>query len=199
MKSFFLVNLVVPARYGYEYLLMELSSKLNEKIFIHEADVYEQYSAISRLDACVTNYERKARIFLKPTFVASTLKFDEREVMNLQLSAMFWTNWKRGAPFVLKTAKRSYRVCYATHNSFSEIRDFLLFIKPKKVHLNVLPGNALQKQEMFRQLKAIQNQYLEEEKKEVETPKKFTFKRIRSMSSRHEAPNVEKKNKLTEN
>lgn len=175
---------------------MELSTKLNEKIFIHEAEVFEQYSSISRLCACVTANERQARIFLKPTFVSSTLKFDEKDVMNLQLSAMFWKNWKRGTPFVLKTDKQSYRICYATHNSFNEIRDFLLFIKPKKIHLNVVPENADQKREMFKQLEAIKKLYLKEEKLEEEKPKRFTFKRLRSRSHR-EASKAAKKLKIS--
>jgi DNA repair metallo-beta-lactamase len=195
------VNLIVPARYGYEYLLMQLSSKLKEKIFIHEAEVYEQYSLISLLDACVTTNERGTRIFLKPTFVTNSLhKFADKDVvMNLQLSAMFWTNWKQGAPFVLKTGQRSYRVCYATHNSFNEIRDFLLFIRPKKVYLNVVPDDVLQKRRMFKELETIQNQYLEGEKKKAEEvipQTKFSFKRLRSMSSRREAKTLNAEKKL---
>jgi hypothetical protein len=193
----FLVNLVVPARYGYEYLLMELSSKLSEKIFIHENDVFDQYSAISRLNACVTTNERKARIFLKPTFVTSTLKFDDQdEVLSLQLSAMFWANWKRGAPFSLETKKNSYRVCYATHNSLAEIRDFLTFLQPRKVHLNVVPESVEQKKEMLKQLKSIQDSYSEKETQAAEPKKKFSFKRIRSMSSRKEAGSLAAEKKI---
>ena len=160
---------------------MELSTKLNEKIFIPEDDVFDQYTTISRLNACVTKNEQKSRIFLKPTFVSDRIKFDEKvDVLNLQLSAMFWTNWKRGTSFVLQTGKKSYRVCYATHNSCNEIRDFLTFIKPKKVNLNVLPLNNDQKQEMFNQIKSIQDQYVEKTSEivnQVEPKKKFTFKR----------------------
>jgi hypothetical protein len=197
----FLVDLVVPARYGYEYLLIELCSKLNEQIFILENDVFDQYSSISRLNACITTNDRKARIFLKPTFVPNTLKIDEKyKVLKLQLSAMFWSNWKRDTSFVRETKKNCLRVCYATHNSFNELRDFLTFLKPKKVHLNVVPENSEQKLAMLRQLKLIQDSYSVKDNEEVEEPKKkFTFKRIRSMSIKKETENaaVDKKLKVS--
>jgi len=181
------VNLKVPARYGYEYLLMELSKSLNEKIFIHEPDVYEQYSLISCLASCVTTDE-DARIFLKPTYLK--INSDEQtNFLNIQLSAMFWTHWKGGS-FVMKTAPKSYRVCYATHSSYNEIRDFLLHLKPKKVHLNVLPKEDKEKLKMLHQVKLIQQEYLpnelEHSDKTCKVQTKFTFKRIRSFSIRQQ-------------
>lgn len=178
---------------------MELSTTLNEKIFISEADVFDQYSTISRLNACVTTNEQKSRIFLTPSYSTNPIEFDKKhEVLNLQLSAMFWTNWKRGTSFVLQTNPKWYRVCYATHNSFNEIRDFLTFIKPKKVHLNVMPVNDDQKKEMFNHVKLIQDEYLEKPKIEdkIETKKKFSFKRLRSMSNHRESDKLKSFKKL---
>lgn len=58
-------------------------------------------------------------------------------------------------------------------------------MKPEKVHLNVLPENADERKEMFKQLASIQSQFdnkLNEIKvKEAETMKKFSFKRIKLM------------------
>lgn len=120
-----LVHLRVPARYGYEYLLMELSHKLKEKIHIQEAEVYDQYTSISILSECVTNVKHNAKIFLKPKYISSTDEPENDDTLCLQLSAMFWEKWTDGSPFMIKIASNSYRVCYATHNSFSEIKGTL--------------------------------------------------------------------------
>lgn len=191
--NLFSVNLKVPARYGYEYLLIELSKSLNEKIFIHEPEVYEQYSLISCLTSCVTTNE-EARIFLKPTYLK--IKAEQTNILNLQLSAMIWTNWKGGS-FVMKTAPNSYRICYATHSSYNEIRDFLLHLKPKKIHLNVLPNEEREKLEMLHQVRLIQQHYSENQFEELhersKVQPKFTFNRIRSFSNRHQgSDNVDK-------
>jgi len=179
------VNLKVPARYGYEYLLIELSTNLKEKIFIYEPEVYEQYSFISCLASCVTT-DGDARIFLKPTYLTTNAD-EQTNILNLHLSAMFWANWKGGS-FIMKTDPTSYRICYATHSSYNEIRDFLLYLKPKKIHLNVLPKDEREKLEMLHQVRLIQKQYsenkFEELNKSSNVQNKFTFNRIRSLSKR---------------
>lgn len=180
----FLVTLRVPARYGYEYFLMELYSKLDEKVYIHESDVYHQYSSISLLASCVTMNDKAARIFLLPKFITSNLQHDKSDVMlNLHLSAMFWANWKGGS-FVQKIDENSFRVCYATHNSLTEIQDFLMFLKPKKVYLNVVPSDAHNRNAMLKELDIIQQKYSgdvmngKSEVEENKTSRKFTFKRL---------------------
>jgi len=196
------VHLKVPARYGYEYLLMELSTKLNEKICILESEVYDQYSMISLIESCVTMDQHKARIILKPTYLNALDQRDENDIiLNLTLSAMFWTNWCGGS-FVRKMAHNSLRVCYATHNSFQEIRDFLMFLMPKKVYLNVLPAAPKERLEMLEQLASIQMEYLgnepkAEEENTKEVPKKFSFKRLRAASSNKQVePNSSHDKKL---
>ena len=183
--SLILVNIQVPARYGYEYLLIELSKMLKEKIFIRECDVFEQYSSISHLNSCVTN-NQDVRIFLEPTY----LKFDRKHsddcknYLNLQLSAMFWMNWNGGS-FVHKTGPNSYRVCYATHNSYEETRELLSYLKPKKVYLNVLSEDAEEKLEMLNLVNHIQKQYSiikSEMNKDSFIQTKFSFKRLRLIS-----------------
>lgn len=170
--------------------MMELSSKLNEKTYIEESEVFNQvYLLVSRLDSCVTMNKEKARIFLKPTFITSSLIPEKNDVfLNLQLSAMYWANWSHGS-FVKKTGENSFRVCYATHSSLSEITSFLSYIKPKKVYLNVLPV-GVERIEMLNQLEVIQRQYSKGEninkdqpEGSLSTKRKFSFKRIKSMTS----------------
>lgn len=170
-------------------MLIELNARLKEKIFISEPDVYAQYVAISLLHCCVTANPQASRIFLKPTYISEANQYESSEVLTIHLSAMFWTNWDGGS-FVRKVAKNSYRVCYATHNSLSELSDFLLFLKPKQVHLNVLPINPIEKSEMLEQLASIQNKYLKDSTTlgyPDRSHKKGLFKRLRSAVNMQES------------
>lgn len=184
---FFLVNLWTPARYGYEYLLIELYSRLKSVVYIHESEVYEEYSFISDLEKCITKHSKNARIFVKPTYLNFKSE-DGRNFLNIWLSAMFWKNWN-GGPFELKTSDNSYRVCYATHNSYREIYDFLSYLKPKKIRLNVLPPDEEEKRKMINLIDSIQQNYSkanhgeEEPSDKIET-RKFSFKKINSTSQR---------------
>lgn len=164
---------------------MELSRKLSEKIHIQEDGVYDQYTSISILSECVTNVKENAKIYLKPKYMSSTKEPEnDDDTLRLQLSAMYWDDWKEGSPFMEKMSSKSYRVCYATHNSFSEIKDFLMFLQPNKVYLNVVPENARERTKMYAQLANIQRQYLKEEIEPSSGVKKFKLSRILSMKSR---------------
>lgn len=198
--KYFLVHIKVPARYGYEYLLMELNAKLNEKICVN-FDIYNQYTTISLLESCVTMNQDKSRIFLK---AVSETDIEDQNILTLQLSAMFWSKWSPDRPFVKKITKNYYRVLYSTHCSFNEIRDFILFLKPKKVHLNVLPPHGKERQEMFDELSRIQNSIMPKDEIDIQevnekataenADKKFTFKRLRSkLSNQNKASVVVKK------
>lgn len=177
----FLVHLKVPARYGYEYLLMELNKTLKQGIYIPEAKVYEQYLTISNLDNCVTN-DALSQIILTPKYLSTIPEKQKDElVLTLQLSAWFWTNWNEKKPFVSSINANSIRVCYATHCSYNELKAFLVFLKPTKVFLNVIPTNSDEKREMMQELQNIQKLYIDKPKYKI--PEEITtnsscFKRL---------------------
>lgn len=182
MLVFSLVHLNVPARYGYEYLLMELYNTLKQRTCIPEAEVYEQYQTISNLDNCVTNDAIRTQIVLTPKYlktIPGKPKTDPKLILTIKLSAWFWTNWNEKKPFVSTINTNTVRICYATHSSYNELKAFLLFLKPSKVFLNVIPTNSDEKREMFNELKEVQDLYLEKTKQKL-TTKKSCFKRLLS-------------------
>jgi DNA repair metallo-beta-lactamase len=171
----------VPARYGYEHLIMELSQKLGEKVFIHESAIYEQYLSVSCLNSCITMNQQNARIHLQRKIANSPISASENDFnLHIHLSAMNWTNWMGGS-FVSKTGERSLRVCYATHNSLNEIKEFLLFLKPKKIVLNSVPSDPLDKIQMNQLVEEIQQEYIKIDEPQLQ--RKFLFKRLRASQS----------------
>lgn len=91
---------------------------------------------------------------------------------------MIWQEWGSRDEFVKVLRKDCYRVCYATHNSYEEIRDFLLYLKPKKIHPNVVPSVTKERYEMQARIREIQKTYMDlSDDEEVKPKKKFSFKR----------------------
>lgn len=166
----------MPARYGYECLIKLIGERLHERVWVPESS-FEEYSLISGIASHVTNDDRRARIFLKTKYHKKN--DDSSNVMTLQLSAMFWQNWSGGS-FVKQISGNSFRVCFATHSSLSEIEELLLYLKPQKVLLNVIPEKLDERQKMFNQLASIQAQYIQRPPAEVDTNvrKRFSFERI---------------------
>lgn len=173
------------ARYAYERLFIELGQNLGQKFYCFEDEVYEQYSQISEISKHVTKNHYEARIFVNPKYLGQNKT--ERNVLSLNLSAMFWKNWDGQSSIVQKIREDYYRVCYATHMSLEEIEEFLNYLKPKKVYLNVIPNSTNAKREMFKRLKEIQSNFMipsdaekDIEDEKIKFTKKSSFKRLRS-------------------
>lgn len=167
---------------------MEVHKRLGEKIFVHEKEVYEQYSQISEINSILHHDILNARVFLKTKYAAQKqTAINERNILDINFSAMYFENWREGHPFSEKIRNNFIRICYATHNSLEEIQNFLTYLQPKKVYLNVVPAQAHEKMKMFDELKKIERIYKKLDDEEVEKPKtverKFSFKRLRSNHS----------------
>jgi len=145
------------ARYAYERILIDIKKKLNEKVYIHEEAVYEQYLVISDLSSCITRDVLNARISLKPSFIHdSNGKTNDKNTLNIKLSAMYWKNWNKESPFeCTDELKKSVRVCYATHNSLSEIEDFVAFLKPKSIKPTVMPDDFNDRNSMMKMISSM--------------------------------------------
>lgn len=192
------MNLRTSSRYGYERLLIELNTRLNEQIFIIEQEVREQYFLINQLASCITTDKQKSRIHLKPTYLSRNKKSEnDRNQLNIQLSAMYWADWKKSDSIVHEMdTKKSLRICYATHNSATEIRDFLIYLKPKIINASVVPESYLEKQKMLKLIDEIMHVYKEISTNDEQPKKRFSFKRIRSRNLNNEETLESKKIKL---
>lgn len=145
------------------------------------------YNWISELGRCLSSTETNSRISLRLKARGFGREEIKSNVLNIKLTAMFWSNWKKGESFICKEDDSNIRICYATHSSFSEIHDFLTYLKPKKVYLNVIPTDFVERHEMMRNLAKIEETY-----HKTETPhncdvprKRFTFKRVREATTSH--------------
>lgn len=81
----------------------------------------------------------------------------------IQPSALFWKNWTRGQPICKEEHKNTIRVAYSSHSSYTELKDFIEFVKPKKVQLNVV---SKMPEEMYKCLDEILGEQSSKERKE---------------------------------
>ncbi|XP_053698408.1 protein artemis-like [Sabethes cyaneus] len=154
----------LPALYGSEFLFVELYRRLKQKIHVRPEEL-QQYRYLVSLDDCVTANGKAARIHAcqgtNPIrtggWTCSSAKEehdDSRHVRVIRPSALRWRNLTEGKPFCRRLSESSedYGVCYSNHASYSELEDFLRYLRPKRVHFNVLPKEDLKAERRMNRL-----------------------------------------------
>lgn len=145
------IFLEIPAQYGTEYLFIEIYRKLKQKIYI-EKEQQNKYIYFSDMDKCISQNQNECRIHVIKSEKIG--EFDNRYKRIIRISALIWKNWKKGDK-IFTNNYNYYRVLCSSHSSLMEIKDFLNFIKPKSIKLNVIPSNENEKQKMYKTLNEI--------------------------------------------
>ncbi|GFR71949.1 protein artemis [Elysia marginata] len=151
-----------PARYGYEFLLREIATRLGLKIHVSASkfSLYEQIPDLSglftsdpkeaRVHACCPKLRANASIFPPCLSRAVTKtqidkqKIKTYEMLNIRPCAMWFTT-KTGRAALNRITPSSprglQRVCYSMHSSYSEIQDLVSYLQPHHVWPNVIPAS----------------------------------------------------------
>jgi DNA repair metallo-beta-lactamase len=205
------IVLKTPATYGSELLFKKISKATNMKIHVNDA-VYEQYRYIPDMDNCLTKspvnpLQCRIHACYGPEKEACLKDYKNSKLLRIiRPSAMIWRYWNTGEDIVTKILSptkdssnktETYRVCYSNHSSLSEIRDLLLYLKPKKVNLNVV--NSGTKQEMFALKQQIMEEYNEERSLTAEAvhqpfvaiESSFTFATAQTLDTRIHTEQIE--------
>lgn len=137
------ILLHTSARYGYEWIFIQLHKTLNMKIHVKDAE-YDSYRYIPDMDDVITCQSQTTQIHAcnKGIKNCTCNAFSEQDdIRTIRISAMIWQNWDRDKGCIQQDLilKQYFRVCYSNHASLNEIRELLMFFKPKEVFLNVLP------------------------------------------------------------
>ncbi|XP_059151090.1 protein artemis-like isoform X2 [Physella acuta] len=148
------VNISCPAKYGHEYLLMELAQRIDTKIHVSKwkLSIYDQIPELKGFFSSDPTVTRIHACSSKSGFPSSTslpchhLPSDggKFKVLNIRPSTMWFTshNTKSRTEDLIVTPASSrglHRVCYSMHSSYSEIRDLVSYLLPKCAVPNVLP------------------------------------------------------------
>lgn len=153
----------IPAQYGSEFLFMEIGRKLKQKIYVANEQL-EKYIFFPDMDQCISSDLKECNIFSLQKHEKTM--FGSFHYRIIQPSALFWKNWTRGQPICKEEHKNTIRVAYSSHSSYTELKDFIEFVKPKKVQLNVV---SKMPEEMYKCLDEILGE-LEQSSKERKEP-----------------------------
>ncbi|XP_066584712.1 protein artemis-like isoform X3 [Prorops nasuta] len=137
-----IVVLECSANYGSEFLFMELGKSLNIKIHVKDA-VYQSYCHIKEMEQYITNNPQSTSIH------ACTYKFqrllcmdgvDQNSILTIVPSVLRWHG--KNIKIIGEQSEddeRTYYVCYSTHASFRELKEFVKYFNPDSIHPCVIP------------------------------------------------------------
>ncbi|CAH1265461.1 DCLRE1C [Branchiostoma lanceolatum] len=153
----YVVRLNCKAKYGYEYLFIELCRRFHMKVHVNNPSIYQTVPEIfqcltfdpseTQIHACrwLERYQ-KGRHPLPCKYRPPPPH--ELEVMSVTPSTMWFTAYAGPGDVIRKGSRHHHRVCFSFHSSYTEIRDFVGYIRPKTIRANVAPvGTTLEEAE----------------------------------------------------
>ncbi|XP_059622714.1 protein artemis-like [Phlebotomus argentipes] len=172
-----------PARYGSEFLFREIHRRTKKSLHI-DLDNLSSYCHIPDMDGVFVLDGQQSQVHACWKPGCSAVRHQGKEVCEIRPSALFWRNWKTTS-CLTKSQSRIFRVCYSSHSSLAELKDFIGFLKPRKVELNVVPKSAESRAEMFSVLREILAGSDAEEtpKSAAETTEEISFRNIKLSGS----------------
>ncbi|XP_063782990.1 protein artemis isoform X2 [Pseudophryne corroboree] len=169
LSPYHVVWLNCKAAYGYEYLFTNLSEEFGAKVHVNKLDMFRNMPEIlchittdsrTQIHACRHPLnEAFLRMNRLPCGMYSRDGVPLR-VISIKPSTMWFGERTRKTNVIVRAGDSSYRACFSFHSSYSEIKDFLSYIKPVNVYPNVIPvGKTLAYVEEI--LKPLCRSYLE--------------------------------------
>lgn len=160
------VGLDTSAKYGYEYLFIEIYKQFKMPIHVND-EIFEFYSRVPEMDHAVTRSKDKTKIHSAcgttyKTVCPNAIAF---KVKVIKISAFRWKseNLENG---ISEQTQNTHFVCYSTHASYEEGVELLKFLKPKRVEANVLHNKPSVDDEILRNIEEVLG-YEEPKKKKV--------------------------------
>ncbi|XP_053321308.1 protein artemis isoform X2 [Spea bombifrons] len=136
------------AAYGYEYLFTNLSEEFGVKVHVNKLDMFKNMPEI----LCHITTDRRTQIHacrhpvnednLRGNWLPCGMVSGDGvplRVIRIKPSTMWFGERTRNTNVIVRTGESSYRACFSFHSSYSEIKDFLNYIRPMNIYPNVIP------------------------------------------------------------
>lgn len=175
------VHVFSRSSYGYEFLMMALFNKFGRKIHVTETQ-FRRYRFVPTLADILTTKPQSAQIhfcqqraivnveermdmcLLRPAVDKSQLPCAGEltirpNVLQIIPSVMYFTKSRTVSPTEMTVCENetTVRMCYSSHSSYEEIRDFLTAIKPEHIYPNVCPNSNVSLDDVRRNLLHLQH------------------------------------------
>uniref|UniRef100_UPI0037E8BE60 protein artemis n=1 Tax=Semicossyphus pulcher TaxID=241346 RepID=UPI0037E8BE60 len=147
-SPYHVVWLNCKAAYGYEYLFTNLGEEFNTQIHVRSLEMFKKMPEI--LSYVTTDRRTQIHACRHPTdeefFQGNRLPCGctasdgtPLRIISIKPSTMWFGERMRKTNVIIKTGGSSFRACFSFHSSYSELKDFLSYLKPVNIHPSVIP------------------------------------------------------------
>ncbi|XP_010135547.1 PREDICTED: protein artemis, partial [Buceros rhinoceros silvestris] len=151
LTRYHVVWLNCKAAYGYEYLFINLSEQLGIKVHVNKLDMFRNMPEIlyhvttdrhSQIHAC--RHPRDDDCFRGNRLPCGMTCQNgyPLHIISIKPSTMWFGERIKKTNVIVRTGESTYRACFSFHSSYSEIKDFLSYIRPVNVYPNVVPAGG---------------------------------------------------------
>ncbi|KAJ8047553.1 Protein artemis [Holothuria leucospilota] len=134
-----MVHIKCRAKYGYEYLFVEISKAFNMKVHVSE-EIMQQYERVPDLAMHMTIEGSTTQVHACRKYSCTVGEADN--VITILPSTMWFNSNAQPDDVLRRISSHTYRLCFSFHSSYSEICDFIQHLKPKNIYPNVIPYNS---------------------------------------------------------
>ncbi|XP_041636293.1 protein artemis isoform X2 [Cheilinus undulatus] len=147
-SPYHVVWLNCKAAYGYEYLFTNLGEEFNTQIHVGSLAMFKKMPEIldyvttdrrTQIHAC--RHPKDEDFFQGNRLPCGCTAFDGTplRIISIKPSTMWFGERMRKTNVIIKTGASSFRACFSFHSSYSELKDFLSYLKPVNIYPSVIP------------------------------------------------------------
>uniref|UniRef100_A0A671X603 Protein artemis n=1 Tax=Sparus aurata TaxID=8175 RepID=A0A671X603_SPAAU len=147
-SPYHVVWLNCKAAYGYEYLFTNLGEEFNTQIHVRSLTMFKKMPEIlsyvttdrrTQIHAC--RHPKEEEFFQGSRLPCGCTASDGTplRIISIKPSTMWFGERTRKTNVIIKTGASSFRACFSFHSSYSELRDFLSYLRPVNIYPSVIP------------------------------------------------------------
>uniref|UniRef100_A0A3Q2T2Q2 Protein artemis n=1 Tax=Fundulus heteroclitus TaxID=8078 RepID=A0A3Q2T2Q2_FUNHE len=147
-SSYHVVWLNCKAAYGYEYLFTNLGDEFGTQIHVNSLAMFKKMPEIlsyvttdrrTQIHAC--RHPKDEEFFQGNRLPCGCTAADGTplRIISIKPSTMWFGERTKKTNVIIKTGSSSYRACFSFHSSYSEIKDFLSYLRPVNIVPSVVP------------------------------------------------------------
>ncbi|KAJ0047476.1 hypothetical protein NL108_000864, partial [Boleophthalmus pectinirostris] len=147
-SPYHVVWLNCKAAYGYEYLFTNLGEEFKTQIHINNLAMFKKMPEIlnyvttdtkTQIHAC--RHPKDEEFFQGNRLPCGCTAADGTplQIISIKPSTIWFGERSKKTNVIIKTGASSFRACFSFHSSYSEIKEFLLYLKPINIYPNVIP------------------------------------------------------------
>ncbi|XP_076578837.1 protein artemis [Chaetodon auriga] len=147
-SSYHVVWLNCKAAYGYEYLFTNLGEEFNTQIHVRSLAMFKKMPEIlsyvttdrrTQIHAC--RHPKDEEFFQGSRLPCGCTASDGTplRIVSIKPSTMWFGERMKKTNVIIKTGASSFRACFSFHSSYSELKDFLSYLRPVNIYPNVIP------------------------------------------------------------